>query len=255
MSEQNNEKKTSSLSTIIATAIVALAAVAAIIVLIVMSKKTDEQPNDLQNSMTIEVSDTQVFADECGEAAKRLVQGNYRIIRLFISEGMAHRDEPYGNRPEGGYYIVDSDEFKTFKEMQDFVNSVFVEEEAGRILLKMPSDPAAVLSGTQAENDDLISVYWSRDDYVDAAETSGEASYVKKKVLGINERFKPYTDYKKPWGSTSIRIVPVSEEECDITIYLGADKDVELSSVEESDILTTKMVKQNGEWRLTKLVY
>ena len=264
MSEQNKEKKTSSISTLIATAIVAAAAIAAIIVLIVMSNKTDGgQQNDLKNSLTVEVSDTQAFADECGENAKRLVQSNYRVVRLFISEGLPHRDEPYGNNPEDGYYTVESDEFKTLEEVEELLKSTFVEEEASRILMQMPSDPGAAYGGAASAfsadepHPDSVAVYWSRVDYVDnnSNSASGSQTYEKQSVLGISQYFRPYTDYKKPWGSTSIRIVPVSEEECDITIYLGADKDVELSSVEDTDILTTKMVKVDGEWRLTKLVY
>ena len=254
MSEQNKEKKPSSLSTIIATAAVAVAAVAAIIVLIVMSKKSDGGQQELQSTLVVESGVGQEFIDECGENAQRLVQGNYRAIRLFISEGLPHRDEPYGNRPEDGYYTVESDDFKTYEELESFMKSVFIESEANRILYNMPANPAlAYGTESSSEGAGVIAVYWSRADYVD--NSSGGSGYVKQDVLGISERFKPYTDYKKPWGSTSIRIVPVSEEECDITIYLGADKDVALSSVEDSDILTTKMVKVDGEWRLTNLVF
>ena len=280
-------KKKSSASTIIATAIVALAAIAAIIVLIVMSKESDsgQKPS---NGSTVENNLTQEFIDECGENAQTLVAGNYRIVRLFISEGLPHRDEPYGNKPEDGYYTVESDEFKTYEQIDTYVRSIFTTEETTRILLKMPFDPAEEYGtvSTGAAQDDtssrnLVPVYWPRVDYVDAGDAVSDAvsdvsvqdapeeedgendtesrpsapSYVKQYVLGINEKFKPYTDYKKPWGSISIKIAPVSEEECDITIYLGADKDVDLSSVDDDDILHTKMVKENGEWRLTQLVF
>lgn len=256
MSEQNKGKTTSSISTIVATAIVALLAVAAIIVLIVISKKPNEEQTP-QNSLIVDSADGQALADECGENAQTLVAGNYRIVRLFVSEGLPHKDEPYGNRPEDGYYTAVSDEFKTYEELDAYVRSIFTFEEASRILLKMPSDPA------DAQNSNLVSIYKPRDEYVDAAtvssdgtaSASGGASYVKQSVLGINARFKPNTDYKKPWGSISIKILPVNEEECDITIYLGADKDVDFSSVEDSDILHTKMIKENGEWRLTQLVF
>ena len=134
----------------------------------------------------------------------------------------------------------------------------------------MPSVPAASLCGASDTSDqtasstsgdvtrpETIAVYGSRDVYVDADGVleDGTSAYVKKSVLGINEFFKPYTDYKKPWGSISIKIAPLSETECNVTVYLGADKDVDLSSVEDTDILSTKMIKENGEWRLAKLVY
>ena len=262
MSEQNMGKKTSSKSTIIATAIVALAAVAAIIVLLVMSNNGNGGAQEQQNGSAVESAVDQAFIDECGENAQRLVQGNYRVVRLFISEGLPHRDEPYGNSPEDGYFTVVSDEFKTLEDVENLVKSTFVAEEADRIMQRMPTDPAVALCGEAADPSDFlerptsVSIFGSRVDYVDnSTGSSSGSSYEKKNVLGINELFKPYTDYKKPWGSTSIRIVPVSEEECDITIYLGADKDVELASVNDSDILTTKMIKTDGEWRLTELVY
>ena len=254
MSEQNNGKAKSSVSTIVATAIVALAAVAAIIVLLVMNKSSEGDTDRGNSNISVDYKDTQEFADECGENAQKLVAGNYKVLRLFISEGLPHKDEPYGNRPEDGFYTAVSDEFKTYEDLESFVRSIFIEQEANRILTNMPLDPAAVYGGVGG-NAGKMELYRSRDEYVDASAAGSGTSYVKQSVLGINMSFKPYTDYKKPWGSTSIRIVPVSEEECELTIYLGADKDVDLSSVEDTDILNTKMVKENGEWRLAELVF
>lgn len=255
MSEQNNGKAKSSISTIVATAIVAAAAVAAIIVLIVMNNGSGNgSERGESNTISVDYKDTQAFADECGENAQKLVAGNYRILRLFITEGLPHQDEPYGNRPEDGFYTAISDEFKTYEDLETYVNSIFTEQEATRILTKMPLDPAAEYADGSSGGRGSMELYRSRDEYVDAS-GSGGTSYVKQSVLGINMSFKPYTDYNKPWGSTSIKIVPVSEEECDITIYLGADKDVDLSSVEDTDILHTKMIKENGEWRLAELVF
>lgn len=277
MSEQNKEKSRSSVSTIIATACVAVAAVAAIVVLIVMTKgSVGAQPTDSDGSV-VSFEATQALVDECGKNAQELLIGNYSIVRLFVTEGLAHKNEPYGNRPEDGLYTVDSGEFKTFEEVEALVRSIFVEEEADRILTRMPSDPAAAQNGASGASGDvsgseLIAVYAPREVYVNTADeeadvsmpkvpevvipsTESGPSYVKKSVLGISEAFKPYTDYKKPWESYSIKLDPVSEEECNITVYLGSNKDVDLSSVEETDILNTKMVKTNGEWRLTELVY
>lgn len=254
MSEQNNGKAKSSVSTIVATAIVALAAVAAIIVLIVMNKDSNSGQEHGNSNISVDYKDTQEFADECGENAQKLVAGNYRVLRLFISEGLPHKDEPYGNRPEDGFYTAVSDEFKTYEDLEKYVNSIFTAQEAHRILSNMPLDPASAY-GTDGGSTSGMELYRSRDEYIDASGSGSGTSYVKQSVLGINMSFKPYTEYKKPWGSTSIRIVPLSEDECELTIYLGADKDVDLSSVEDTDILSTKMVKENGEWRLTELVF
>lgn len=293
MSSQKKEQRSSAVSTVVATVIVAAAAVAAIIVLIMMSKKPDAQQK-LPDGTTVTFKPTQEFADECGEKAQELLAGNYKVVRLFVSEGLSHLGEPYGNPPEDELYTVDSEEYETFEQVESLVKSIYTAEEANRILTQMPSDPAAHRkntaageSGASANSDEeisrpeLIAVYAPRDVYVDIIEESSDVSipkvpdvvipqpsesgteshrpseptYVKKSVLGISEYFKPYTDYKKPWGSISLKVIPANEEECYITVYLGAGRDVDLSSVEDTDILNTKMVKENGEWRLTDLVY
>lgn len=237
MSENNQNK--SRLSAVIATAVVALAAVAAIIVLVVTSRAPKEEQT-LPDGTVVDFRPTQELVDECGEHAQELVAKNYTILRLFVTEGLPHKDEPYGNRPEDGLYTANSSDYKTFDEIEKLVKSCFTEKEAKRILTQMPADPAVSMTAS------LIEVYKTRDDYVNGT---------KQKVLGINEQFKPFDAYNKPWSSISIRIVPSSDSECYVTVYLGAGKDVDLSSVETSDILTTQMVKENGEWRLSQLIY
>ena len=227
MSENNQNK--SRLSAVIATAVVALAAVAAIIVLVVTSRAPKEEQT-LPDGTVVDFRPTQELVDECGEHAQELVAKNYTILRLFVTEGLPHKDEPYGNRPEDGLYTANSADYKTYDEIEKLVKSCFIEKEAKRILTQMPADPAVSMTAS------LIEVYKTRDDYVNGT---------KQKVLGINE----------PWSSISIRIVPSSDSECYVTVYLGAGKDVDLSSVETSDILTTQMVKENGEWRLSQLIY
>lgn len=282
MSEQKKGKKKAQTSAIIATIVAAVSAIAAMVVLLVILNKQHDTPK-LPDGTEITFKPTQEFADECGNVARELVADNYKVIRLFISEGLPHLDEPYGNRPEDGLYTVKSDRYSSLEEIETFVKSVYTEKEAQRILTQMPSDPAALLDGGNSEDTPLVAVYGMREIYVDIPldepdgasgpedggadipgdennedEEGSESSaphYTKQSVLGINELFKPYTAYRKPWGSISIKVLPTSEEECHVTVYLGADKDVNLSSVEETDILETKMVKENGEWRLESLIY
>ncbi len=323
MSEKNNGSKNSSkTSAVIGTVVVAALAVAAIVVLVMMNNKPSVDQT-LPDGTTVSYRASQELADECGERARELMSDNYKTIRLFITEGLPHKDEPYGNRPEDGYYTVNSEEFKLYEQLESFVKSVYTESEAERILTKMPSDPAVTLGGVKRENSEnnsentsetetrpeTIAVYQSRDVYVDiqtesetstpkvptvvvpkpsesGAESAGsengetevwdsdlvvsesdesvepaesvkpvEPTYTKQSVLGISEYFVPYTEYDRPWNSISIKVVPSGEEECFITVYLGSDRDVNLSSVDDSDIISTKMVKENGEWKLTELVY
>lgn len=285
MSEQKKGKTKAQTSAIVATIVAAVSAIAAMVVLLVILNKQHDTPK-LPDGTEVTFKPTQEFADECGNIARELVSDNYKAVRLFMSEGLPHLDEPYGNRPEDGLYTVKSDRYSSFEEIETFVKSVYTEKEAQRILTQMPSDPAALFDGGDSADMTLVAVYGTREIYVDVPSDEpgepdsagepedggadvpvgednegGEGSetsaphYTKQSVLGINELFKPYTAYRKPWGSISIKVLPTSEEECHITVYLGADKDVNLSSVDESDILETKMIKENGEWRLENLIY
>lgn len=279
MSEQKKGKRKAQTSAIVATVIAAASAIAAIVVLLVILNKHDTPK--LPDGTEVTFKPTQELADECGVAAQILIQNNYKTVRLFVSEGLPHLDEPYGHRPEDGLYTVKSDRYSSYEEIEAFVKSVYTEKEAQRILTQMPSDPSKQLNGEDGEDVALIAVYGTREIFVDipaeapsepessdeedgawdGGEDDEESSqysaphYVKQSALGISDLFKPYTAYSKPWGSISVKVMPISEEECQVTVYLGADKDVNLSSVDEPDILTTKMVKENGEWRLESLIY
>lgn len=258
------EKSKSSLSTLIATAIVAVAAIAAIVVLIMMTQKTPGSGGRLPDGTEIAFKPSQELIDECGASAQELVQGNYRVLRLFITEGLPHKSEPYGNRPEDGLFTVNSQEFKSYEEVEELVKSVYTDNEAKRILTGMPS--------VAGENGNLIAVYAPREVYVERSElaeitpmdkvpevvippTGDEPTYVKTTVLGISEDFVPYTDYMKPWGAISVKIIPINYDECNVTVYLGAAAGVDLSGIGDSDILQTKMIRVDDEWRLTELVY
>lgn len=273
MGDRKKEKTKSAASAIVATAIAAAAAIAAIVVLVIIINKPKETEKPAESAASV-FEPTQELADECGAQAQRLMENNYKVIRLFVKEGLPREAEPYGNRPEDGFYTVNSTEYMAYEQIEELVKSTYTETEARRILTQMPSDPSAADGESGGSDSEPIAVYGTREIYVDVpaevsdgAETDGDEddenggdsperpSYEKKTVLGINELFKPYTAYSKPWGSISIRVLPLSEEECDITVYLGADKDVNLSSVDETDILSTKMIKENGEWYLESLIY
>lgn len=300
MSEKNNGSSKKSVSALVATIFVALLAVAAIVLLMKMTKQDDTPSQITPDGSEVAFKPSDELVEECGENAQRLMEENYTVVRMFVSEGLPHLNEPYGNAPEDGLYTVSSDDYKTYEELEAFVRSVYTAEEAERIMTRMPSDPGASVDGTESgagsgsgnstesgSSDDtsdsmrpeLIAIYAVREIYSESAseneptgsrvpevvlpdpDSSGEFSKpaehnsAKQKVLGINEDFKPYTAYNKPWGSVSIRIFPISEDECNITAYLGADKNVDISSVEDADILNTKMVRVDGEWRLTELIY
>ncbi len=222
-------KKKSSNAALVATIIVALAAIAAIVILLVMmSGRNTEEPS----------SDTgfhasQELFDECLYSAHDLVGNNYKIIKLYITEGLPHEDEPYGNEPEDGIYTVASEEYTSLSQIEELVKSVYTEEIADTILHKMEVT-------TQSGSKESLEVYKNRDVF-------GET------FLGIDAKFKPDEGYTKDWSSCFLEVVPKSETECDLTVYIDGIKPEEAAAHPES-VITTHMTKLEGGWRLTEIL-
>lgn len=229
-----NRSRRQSKAPAVATFIMVIAAIAAVAVRLAMNKGgSGNSSGGAEQSFGV----TQAFADECTENAQRLIAENYTVARLFVLEGLPYDDEPYGNRPEDGYFTVSSDVYTSFGQIESLVRSVYTAEESDRILTRLP---------VTAESDALpetTAVYAPRKSYLGDEE-----------VLGISERFAPYTSYSKPWATFSVSVSPTGEDECFVTVYLGADETA-VSDVDKANILITKMIKENGEWRLCSLVY
>lgn len=250
MSKQNN-----SLIPLISTVVVAVLAIAVVIVaIIVISGDNGGTSADSGSSAGVSSSQpfepTQELVDECTYAAHDLVAGNYRILRLFVTEGLPHEDEPYGNLPEDGLYTVSSSEYKTLGVIEELVNSVFVEEEAVRVLGNIDGKGLAVYQNREK----LVKVENVADGTGEASEDGPGIRYEKEYVLGISADFVPDTDYAKDWSSCRIAIVPRSETLCDLTVYLDGLDENTVSANSES-VLSMTMVKVEQEWRLEKFVY
>ena len=230
MSEKNTNGTERALGPLIATALVGVAAIAAVIFLIVMNaggNNGSDSSGGLSSNAVITFRPTEELVDECNNNAHDLVANNYEVLRLFLLEGVPHEDEPYGNEPEDGYYTAKSSRFPTMESMETFVKSTFVADEAERILRDFDGNGRAV--------------YVAREGYDGA--------------LGVKADFQPDTSYNKPWESSRIQFVPVSETECSLKVFLGADEETDLSTVSEDHILETTMIKGEDGWRLTELVY
>lgn len=246
MSKQNN-----SLIPLISTIVVAVLAIVVVIVaLVVISGDNAGSSADSGSSAEVSASQpfepTQELVDECTYAAHDLVADNYRILRLFVTEGLPHEDEPYGNIPEDGLYTVSSSEYKSLQQIEELVHSVFVEEEAVRVLGNMDGKGLAVYQNREklvkADNTDV------------ADGESAAIRYEKEYVLGISADFVPDTDYAKDWSSCRIAIIPRSETLCELTVYLDGLDENTASSNSES-VLSVTMVKVEQDWRLEKFVY
>lgn len=224
---------------IIATIIVAVAAIAAIGVFFMSKMNNDTRGTSQSTSASFNAP--QELITECEDNARALITKNYEVISLFVTQGVSYLPEPYGNSPETGYYEVDSERYKTFEQIEELVKSVYTAEEAQRVLTAMPAEPSGDTSDSSADSADLIAVYAARSSYSDGSS-----------VLGINERFKPFTDYDKQWNAVNIEINPVSEEECKLTVLIGRGT----SDTSSEDVtFNTLIVKENGEWRLSDIIY
>ena len=224
MSEKNKKKQDN--AALIATIVVAALALAAVIALIlILNNKSGEKPTSSGNEV---FQPTAEFEQECEYAAHDLVKGSYEIIRLFITQGLPHLDEPYGNAPEDGIYTVDTEKsrgYKTFEDIENKVKSVYTDEAAEKVM--------------------KLDVYKKR-----------KSLYNDDIVLGIKADFKADASREKLWENCALAVLPTSETECDITIYLDVTSEsFDTSDVSEDKILRTKMKKTDAGWRLTEFVY
>ena len=119
-------KQKTSLAPIISTIIVAALALAVAIFAIVLITGDDGQANTSGNNdsnVSAPYTPTEELVNECTYAAHDLVAANYKVVRLYITEGLSHLDEPYGNIPEDGYYTVDDSEYTSLEQLEQLEES------------------------------------------------------------------------------------------------------------------------------------
>ncbi len=247
-------KQKTSLAPLISTIVVAVLAIVVVIAAILLITGDDgavsSEGSTPDTSVAAPFKPTQELVDECTYAAHDLVADNYRIVRLFITEGLPYEPEPYGNLPEDGLYTVSSNDYKTLEQINELVHSVFIEEEAVRVMDNIDGKGLAVYQ----EREKLVKVELP-DTTAEATEESAGVQYEKEFVLGISADFTPDANYSKDWSSCRIAIIPRSETMCDLTVYLdGLDENTATEADSES-VLKMAMVKVEQDWRLEKFVY
>ena len=134
MSTKKNQNNTSLIATIVIAALACAAAIIAVIMLNLPGSGNNggqAQNSGAQNNTAAYL--TQEYRDEVGLAAHDLLDDSHEILRLFVTEGLHHNDEPYGNLPEDGYYTVNNTDYDLDK-IETLVRSVYVEDEADRVL-------------------------------------------------------------------------------------------------------------------------
>lgn len=255
---ENKSKKSSSTAPLVATIVVALAAIALAVVAVVTLTKDNKNNVVLPDGSVVSTDfhPSDELVEECQYAAHDLVKNNYQIIRLFVTEGLPHYDEPYGNLPEDGIYTVNSTDYTSLSQIEELVKSVFVNSEAERILTNIDGNGLAVYKNREILADvvDDAAADESAEESDISDETVSRPHYTTETVLGISADFKPDTEYSKDWSSCSIAVIPISENECQLTIYLGG-YDSSAGSVDPDTVLETQMVKVDGEWKLSVFVY
>lgn len=245
MSEEYFQKK--SKAPLIITIVVAVLAVAAVTALILVLKRpTGSSSSNSGSGFTV----TREFQLECQYAAHDLVQQSFDVMNLFVFEGLPYMNEPYGNEPEDGLYTVSAEEnskYSSLEDVENLVNSVYTDEAADKVLHNIDGNG--------------LEVYKKRSVLVDAEydsePESGESRpmYVEEEVLGINAEFVPDTSKRELWANTSIMVVPTSETNCDLKIYLGGvEEGADLSAVSEDMVVEVEMVKTADGWRLSEFV-
>ncbi len=157
------------------------------------------------------------LADEMKDAVISLISDNYTVLRLYYIRGLSHKDEPYGNVPEDGYYTVDSDKYTSLSQIEEIVDRTFTKEFAEEI----KTDPLG-----------YGAIYKTRD--------SGE--------LGIIANYTPM-EYDRSWENPKFEIDPKSDTECGISLKLHEKAD-------NSEVkVKAEMIKTDDGWRLTSIVF
>lgn len=248
-------KQKTSLAPLISTIVVAVLAIivviAAILIITGDNGTTSTGDSAPDTSVAEPFKPTQELVDECTYAAHDLVADNYRIVRLFITEGLPYEPEPYGNLPEDGLYTVSSNDYKTLQQIEDLVHSVFVEEEAVRVLDNIDGKGLAVYQ----DRERLVKIEKPADGTSEATEESAGVQYETEYVLGISADFVADDSYSKDWSSCRIALIPRSDTLCDLTVYLDGLDENTATDANSDSVLKMTMVKVEQDWRLEKFVY
>lgn len=242
---------------LIATIVVALVAIALAVTAIIMMNNSSSQ-GQTGGDTPGQVIDTSYltpeYREECEYAAHDLLDSSHEILRLFVTEGLFHEDEPYGNLPEDGYYTVNSTDYTSLAQIEELVHSVYAEDAAQQILKNSDGNGLAVY----AEREQLVRV----EETASTAEASASAEsqteesgtkYEKIYKLGISADFKP--DESKSWSSCAITIDYLEEGRCGLTVYLdGVDSSSGVTDENRGSVLEMTMIKLEDGWRLAEFV-
>lgn len=216
------KKQTVNIPSLIITIVAVLLAVFAVIFLIITLQKSKEEQEKLEQEAAQTTVDTSYYPSsellQSAElAAPDLLTNNYKAYQYF-TQGMSYEQEPYGNKPEDGFYTCVNDVFETFGQFSDFINSIYIKETAAKLL----SDPFGN-GPVYADDNGKLGI---SSDFID------------------NGRIE---DNGVSWENGTYTFTLTSDTECDVEITL---KDKDGKDVKKK----TKMINENGIWKLAEMV-
>ena len=248
-------KKNSNNIPLIATIVVAVAAIALAVAAMVMMNKAPASPAQSGDNSVSHAQDTSYltpeYQKECEYAAHDLLNNSHEILRLFVTEGLYHEDEPYGNLPEDGYYTVNSTDYTSLEQIEELVRSVYVDDAAEQILKNSNGKGLAVYANReqQVRIEEAAS---TAEGTADSTQESG-SKYETIYKLGISSDFVP--DESKSWTSCAITIDYLEEGRCGLTVYLdGVDSTSGVTDENRDSVLEMTMIKLDGSWKLAEFV-
>lgn len=226
----SNNSKTPLIATI---AMVVVAAAAVVIMLIFMGKNNEPDESSSSSSSEIVFSATRELYTECESAASALLSANYEVIRLFVTEGLPVK-KVYGGHvePIDGAYVIDSDKYTEYAQIEALVKSIYTDKAAEKIL----KETKVTVEGETK----TIQVYADHNVYGDV-------------FLGISTEFVTDEDYKTDWSKCFIVAEPTSEDACDLTVYVnGVNSDT--ASAHPESVLNVTMTKTADGWRFNEFL-
>ncbi len=222
---RSDKKNNGAAPLIVTIATAAAATVAVVILLISMGTNRDSDNNGSSLPNDSGFAATSELYSECENAAKELVSANYEVIRLFVTEGLP-LESVYGKDPEpiDGFYVTRSEKYTKYSQIEALVEQIYTDDAAKKIL--------ASANGSGIYEDHTI---------------HGDT------FLGMNTEFSPDKDYKTDWSNCFIVAEPLSEDKCDITVYVDGVLPESAEGSPES-VLKTEMIKTDGGWRFTEFL-
>lgn len=252
-----SSKKKQNLAPLIATVIIAglacAAAVVAAVMLLGKDGKNESQPEQASSKDTSYL--TEEYREDAGLAAHDLLDSSHEILRLFVTEGLHHNDEPYGNLPEDGYYTVNNTDYD-LRKIQELVRSVYVEDAAEKILTDINGSGLAVYANRKIQRRVETTALPEGSN----SEADDTIKYETVEVLGISSDFTP--DPTKSWVSCSITIDYVEEGRCTLEVGVYDERlETVIGTAEESSEVsqpdasyTVDMIMTDDGWRLQQFV-